>query len=214
MTFLLVVFYLLLLLLLLLLFLPLSYGVRFALRENITYRVHGGSALAAFDAEGGESGTSARFRLLGIPFRIKPGKKEEKKEQKKPEKEKKGQRFGFPRFLLKKENLKHILRFCIELLAMLKPRVFRLDVKVGFVEPEYNGLALAAFYSLKTVFPDFGLNWETAWEQEHAEADGEIAGSVVPARVLWHVIVFLLSARTLRMLQELRRRKKAAAAAT
>jgi len=102
----------------------------------------------------------------------------------------------------------------IDLLVMTKPRIFRVNARVGFVEADLNGMAMAAFYSLKSVFPEFGLHWETVWEEETAEADGEIAGRVIPGTVLWRVLVFLLSRPTLWILQELRRQKKAAAAET
>jgi hypothetical protein len=200
MTVFLVILGFLLLLLALLLFLPLSYSFRFDLGEDIAYRALGGSALFAFVAERRENNTMLRLRLLGIPVRIRPGEKE-KQESDKPEKKKEKKGAGFPWFILKKETVKHFARFVIELLVMIKPRVFRVNARVGFVEPDLNGMAMALIYSLRSVFPEFGLHWETAWEEETAEADGEIAGHIMPAAVLWRALVFLFSRPTLRILR-------------
>lgn len=197
----------------LLLLLPLSYSFRFSLGKHIAYRALGGSALLALLAERRDGITTFRWRLLGIPIQMRPGQKE-RRASSGSERIRKPKKSGFSWSLLNGETVKHFAGLLMDLLALIKPRVFRISARVGFAEPDLNGSALAAFYSLKSAFPGIGLHWQTEWGEETAEAEGEIAGQVIPGAVLWRLLVFILSRPTLRVFRELRRQKKRAAAAT
>lgn len=212
MTFLLLLLGLLLFFLVLLLFLPFSYRIRYHLGEEVHYQADLGSPLVGLHAKGAGNNVF-RFLFFGVYSRPLSGKESGKRSsgKKQPAAERKTNKTRFPTSLLKREYIKHVVRFSSDLLAMLKPGIFWLNVRAGFVEPEYNGLALAIFYGLASTFREFPVYWETVWEQETLEADGEVAGRFIPAFVLWRILVFLFSHPTLRLLQQMRRQKKATA---
>lgn len=198
----------------LILILPFTYSVRFALGDDVAYRVFVGSILLALTAERADEGvTSVRLRLLSLPF-ISVGRKGKNKKKESDNADRKDKRSGFPWYLLNRETLKHISGLFVDLVSMLKPKIFQVNARVGFVEPDYNGFVLAFISTAKALYPGFPLRWDVVWEQEQAEADGEIAGRVILATMFWRVVVFIFSWQTMQLLLQWRRQKKSAVSAT
>lgn len=198
-----------LLLLSLVLFCPFSYYLSLALTHELIVVVKIGSPLfrLIFQKKGRRS--SVESFILGWRLPKKGSTKKRKEIKKEPKKEsKKKESSPFPLSLINRALLGHVVEFLVDLLKILKPKVFYLHGKVGFDEPEINGLAQAFYHLFKVALPAFPLQFETVWDQELFHIKGQLRGRVLPARFLGKVLFFLLSKKTLVFFYQLQKRRK------
>ena len=193
----------------LVLFLPLSYSIRAEYKEVLSYSVSLGSPLFRFRSKRYGEATKTHLLILGLPIEKKQRLDRIEKE-KKPKTKKKRQ--SMPWALLTRENLRHIFKLVADLLAMIRPRYLMFNARVGLAEPDLNGWLLAAYYSLQSLYAEFPLRWESVWDEECVEVEGAVDGSFIPAVLLWRLVVFIASRKTIRILWAMRRKKVAATA--
>lgn len=110
--------------------------------------------------------------------------------------------------LLNRRNINHLFCFLLKIYRLIKPDDFCLNFFLSFDDPYYNGLLLAFYYSLKGYFPDFPLKLTLNWQEEVIEGRGEAVGKIIPAVIIYHLLFFLFSTQTLKIIWQLYRNKK------
>lgn len=195
----------LLLLLSLILFCPVSYRANYRWDDVLSYQGAFGSCLFRFVVAGQGREISMDYRIFGISFQ--PGRKEERDKKKKkdrkgkkskPDQEKMPWRFSLA--LITRENIEHFLWFLVGFLRLLKPNIFQIHLQVGSLDPGINGMILAVLNSIRFSYPSFPVYWEAIWEEDIFASDGKIQGGFILARLFWHILMFLFSRRTGRIL--------------
>ena len=121
-------------------------------------------------------------------------KKNAKKEKKKKKKS------GIPFSIIRYENIKHIFQLLIDLLKMILPKHLRLYFLIGLEEPHLNGWLIASYYSLKGIYPKLPINMDIDWEKETYESNGELSGYIIPIQIIFRVLTFIFSVKTLKIL--------------
>ena len=122
---------------------------------------------------------------------------------KKKEKSKKKSAFNFDFKLINKENLNHIFRFIVELFKILKMDYLKLYIYFSFADPYYNGLFLAFYYTIKELFDYPDLKAEISWQEVVFEAEGSTGGKIIPAQIIFHLLKFVFSLKTIKILWRL-----------
>ncbi|RAK09329.1 hypothetical protein C8C77_10631 [Halanaerobium saccharolyticum] len=107
--------------------------------------------------------------------------------------------FNFDFRLINKKNLKHIFKFIVKLLKILKMDYLKLDIIFSFADPYYNGIFLAYYYTLKELFdyPDFKVRIN--WQEVMFEAEGSTGGKIIPLQIIVHFLKFIFSIRSLKI---------------
>ena len=132
--------------------------------------------------------------------KIEEAKKAKLEKEKKKEKEKeKKKKLNFPLKVLSIENVKHVLRFVIDLLKMIFPRHLKLYFLIGLEEPHLNGWTLAYYHSLKGIYPKLPINIDVNWEEEDFQSEGELSGTIIPIQLFFRTLVFIFSIRTIKV---------------
>ncbi|MFN2339989.1 MAG: hypothetical protein ABR547_01790 [Halanaerobium sp.] len=120
--------------------------------------------------------------------------------EKKAEKKSK---FKFDFKLINKENLKHIFKFIIEMLRILKLDYLKLKVVFSLADPYYNGLFLAYYYTLKELFNYPDLKVEINWQEVVFEANGSAGGKIIPLKIIYQILKFIFSLKSLKIFWQL-----------
>ncbi len=195
-----------------LLFCPWRYRLQGAYCEGWAYHVSLRFACLAFTRERTLNGVEQAFSLLGHRFpkrtpRSKIKTAEDKAKPKAAEKQRQsGSRFSLHGFSV--SELRLILRLAGDLLAALKPRVWHVDLLIGFIEPEYNGMLLGVYHTWKGLDPRIPCRVAVDWEREVVEFSGAAAGRVFLAGLGVRVLKHLLSRPGWRMVLRLVRERR------
>ena len=132
--------------------------------------------------------------------------KDDKKEKTTDDDEK--SKKGFPFKLISKDNINHLLRFLIKLYRSIRPDIFKLDLLLGLSDPYHKGLISAYYHSLKGSYPKLPVNIEVNWQKEVVEGQGKIAGKIFPIVLISHLIIFIFTPQTIKILWQLYKHKK------
>ncbi len=118
--------------------------------------------------------------------------------------------FSFPRQIITKSNMDHIFSFLIKFLKKLKPAEFNFNLTGSFSDPYYNGILLAVYYTLINHYPNLPVNISISWPEEYLKTDGKISGRIIPTAVIFNLLVFIFSKKTIKILWKLYLYKKSA----
>ncbi len=124
-------------------------------------------------------------------------------DQKSKKKQKDKSKFNFDFKLLKRENLNHIFKFIVEMIKILKMDYLKLRVLFSLGDPYYNGLFLAYYYTLKELFDYPDLKAEINWQEVVFEAEGSAGGKIVPLQIIYHILKFIFSIKSLKIFWQL-----------
>jgi hypothetical protein len=114
----------------------------------------------------------------------------------------------FPFKLITKENLSHILKFLLSLYKKVKVNEIDFKFLINFEDPYYNGILLSSYYTIKGVYPNLPITIKINWEKEVSKAQGKIEGDFRPIIILYTILAFILSPRTLKILWKYYKFKK------
>ncbi len=154
--------------------------------------------------------------IAGQSFSLHPekwAKKEKNKEEKKEKKQSKNLSFPAVYRCLERELIGSVMVLLGDLLRILKPKRVVIKGKLGFAEPHLNGWLAAITNMLEQCCEVMKLNIEPVWEEEHYEGTFTIEGAVAICVLLFRLARFMLTRRTLKFLNQLRKEKKASCAA-
>ena len=132
-------------------------------------------------------------------------KKVEKKIDKN-NKEKSSFKFLFK--LITKENISHIFKFLFSLYKKIRTDKVDLHILINLDDPYYNGILLSTYYSIKGVYPNLPIKININWQKEVNKAQGKIKGSFRPISLLYMIVIFVFSPRSLKILWQYYRFKK------
>ena len=104
--------------------------------------------------------------------------------------------------VISQDNLNHIFKFIIKLLNYLKSDLLKIKLHFSLSDPYYTGLFFAYYYSLKKLFKKGVLELKVSWQETIFKGDLEITGKVIIIKLIWILITFLFSLRTLRLLKQ------------
>lgn len=195
-----------------LIIIPYNYLFQFSYKDNLTYKIALKTIIFSFVLEKTKNTEEKYFKIFGIKKDIeeKTDKKEKKKDKSKTEKtiknkikekvknEAKKRDFSFPTKIITSENIFHVIHFIRDILKMLKPKVFKFHFLLGLKDPYQSGLILAYYHSLKGMYPKLPININIDWQKEVYEAEGKIAGYILPGQLLLRILIFIFSAQTIK----------------
>ncbi len=146
---------------------------------------------------------------LSIFFNPEKWDKKEKKKEKTP-----GKNVSFFAFMrcLERDLIGSVRMLLGDLLGMLKPKKLEIKGKLGFAEPHLNGWLVAIICMLEQ-WNEIKLNIEPVWEEEHYEVAVKVEGRLVLCAMIFRMARFILTRRTLKFFNQLRKEKKASFAA-
>ena len=115
---------------------------------------------------------------------------------------------SFPFKLITRDNLSHLLSFLIKEFKLIKPDNYELDLILSFSDPYHNGLTLALYHSLLGVYPNLPVSLKVDWQKEVVEAQGKAVGKIFPIIPLAHLLIFILTPKTIKILWQLYKHNK------
>lgn len=193
-----------------LIIIPYNYLFQFSYKDNLTYKIALKTIIFSLVFEKTKGSEVKYYKIFGIKKDIKekPDKKEKVKSKtskeiknqikEKVKNEAKKRDFSFPLKIISSENIFHVIHFIRDILKMLKPKVFKLDFLLGLEDPYQSGLILAYYHSLKGIYPKLPINININWQKEVYEAEGKIAGFILPGQLLLRILIFIFSAQTIK----------------
>ncbi|SIR04509.1 hypothetical protein [Halanaerobium kushneri] len=101
--------------------------------------------------------------------------------------------------LINKENFSHLFKFILDIIKILKADYLKLNLLFSFEDPYYNGLFLAYYYTFKEVFDYPNIKVEVNWQEVIFEADGSIGGKIRPGEIIYHILKFIFSLKSLKI---------------
>lgn len=141
-------------------------------------------------------------------FKEKIKAKTEPEAKKQSEKSKSKTKFKFNFKIISRENIKHLFKFIIDLLKILKMDYLKLELLFSLDDPYYNGLFLAYYYTLKELFDYPDLKAEINWQEVVFEAEGSAGGKIIPLQIIFHFLKFIISLKTLKIFWQIYQSKK------
>ncbi|MGM0603537.1 MAG: hypothetical protein ACQESS_09520 [Bacillota bacterium] len=123
---------------------------------------------------------------------------------------KKIRHFHFPRKIITKENMDHIFSFLIKLFKKVKPAECGCSLLGSFTDPYYNGIVLAAYSTLINYYPNLPVNISILWPEKDLKIEGKISGRIIPAAVIFNLLIFFFSKKSINILWNLYVYKKSA----
>ena len=211
------IFLFLIFLLLILISLPYVFQLNFEYKEKFHYKIVVNNFFLKINHSSNHTGKNKNYIKLfnyqhNIANKDKKKIENEKQNKKGNNKEKKiikkKRRFRLYIKLFNKRNINHLLCFLLKIYNLIKPDDFCLNFFLSFDDPYYNGLLLAFYHSLKSNFPDFPLKITINWPEEVIEGRGKAAGKIIPVVIIYHLLFFLFSTQTLKILWQLYKSKK------
>ncbi len=213
------ILFIFLLLILLLIFWPVSYKGRFSYEENFACEFKLETLFIRFCCRRDERGGECRIKIMGFTF----FRQKKEKEKSRPEDEKKlpGEDAGVDIFekikylpevfrgeIFSRGNLAHLKKHLIRLLSRLMPRTYRISLNVGCPKPHWNGLILSFYYAF--IYPRTGdkITCSIDWERELFVGRGEFEGCFSPAEIIFILLFFLFSRRTVKMIYHIIKRRR------
>lgn len=105
--------------------------------------------------------------------------------------------------IINKDSLFHMGRFILSLLKIIKLDRYFCNLTVSTSEPYYDGIIMALYYSF--IYPLLGSNIKLKPGKNNMvfKVKGEIAGSFIPGKILYRVIIFILSPRSIKLFYNL-----------
>ena len=199
---------------------PFRYKIEYTYEEKLDYQIAAGAPVFSYRIDNLAGQQESKIKVFGIPLSSDREKPEEKSKsspsEKKTDKTSKNILVKLKSIyhdeLYSKKNFVHIYDLLRDVFSLLKPKYYSFNITVGLPEPDLNGLLLAFYYSLKSPRPQFPVSLQINWEREVIESRGIISGSVIPLRLIWQLLRFLLSPTTLKLLWQIRRQQKAESA--
>ncbi|UNC92912.1 hypothetical protein [Candidatus Contubernalis alkaliaceticus] len=197
----------------------------------LTYRVKAGYGKEFF-AQGGvsqmplysflfsycpqEARVHLKFLFIPFSFQVNPGEQKEKKPRKKKENKKQKEKESssqkdsskFIKVFMKRSTLEHMLSLLWDLLGILKPEKLEIRGEIGLEEPHLLGWLLAFLWSFKSLCNIFRIELQPLWDREHYDLEVNLEGKMVPGAVLFRLLKFLFSKRTLEIWRQWRKQKK------
>lgn len=202
----------LLFLFLLILFCPVSYSGYYSYQGKIVYDLCLGFPFLKIRMNRNGSIKKRQIRLLG--FRLFLGKKknktklQNKKTKTKPQKISKNKRSSFSWRAFQLEDVYHIFSFFKNFLTKLKPSSARVNLRVGFSEPDYNGFCTAFYYMFFANLQSVDINLITAWEEEVFEVVGEWQGRFFIVSLVLLMVTFFLNKRSIAIFKKMWKQKR------
>ncbi len=195
---------------------PFKYKIEYTYQEKLNYQITAGSPIFSYKINNISGQQESKMRIFGIPLSSDRKKTEEEDRSPRPEKETEKTSKSIPGKLksiyqidlFNRKNFSHVYGLLRNLLSLIKPKYYNIDITAGLPEPDLNGLLLAFFYSLKSSRSEFPVSLKINWEREVIETWGIISGSVVPLQLIGQLLCFLFSPTTLKLLWQLRRQQK------
>lgn len=189
---------------------PYNYFFQYSYKDNLSYKIAVRTIVFSLVLEKTKNYEVKYFKIFGIKKNIaekkdKKGKKKSKTDSSIPnqikekiKKETKKRDFNFLIKVISSEDIFHVINFLKDILKMLKPKNFKLNFLLGLDDPYQNGLVLAYYNTLKGIYPKFPVNININWQAEVYEAEGEIAGYILPRQLLLRLLFFIFSAQTIK----------------
>ncbi len=198
-------------LILMILVTPVKYTINAQYQDELKYSFKVWSGLLfKFELDPPAGKNVLQFKFLGIswPVRNRPRSRKETSPKRNPNSNFSG--FRILRSFL--ENRLHITIWKLfkNLLAAFKPDDININGSYGFYEPDITAWVLPCCYFLNGMNEAYTVNLNPVWDQEYLEISLLIAGSIIPALLLWYLIKFILQASTWRFLSAVRKNKKPA----
>jgi len=195
---------------------PFKYKIEYSYQEKLEYQIAAGSPVFSYKAKNISGEQESSMRIFGIPLSAEGKKREKKERSPRPDKKTKKTSKSLPEKLksiyqddlFSRKNFWHIYGLLRDILTLLKPKYYNINITAGLPEPDLNGLLLAFYYSLKSSRSEFPVSLKVNWEREVIETRGIISGAVLPLRLIGQLLCFLLSPTTLKLLWQLRRQQK------
>ncbi len=100
-----------------------------------------------------------------------------------------------------------IWRLLKQLLTACQPNEVIITGRYGFYEPHLTAWVLPCLYLLDGLNETYCIDLYPVWDQEYLEMYLKAAGSIIPALLLWYLLVFILQASTWRFLLAVRKNK-------
>lgn len=75
---------------------------------------------------------------------------------------------------------------------VIRPRKMVIKAKIGFSEPHYTGWLMAAAGWLQAASQNYQIQVEGVWDEAWLEGDMMIGGRVMPARLFWQILKFII----------------------
>lgn len=106
------------------------------------------------------------------------------------------------------EILSHFFSFLKSIINEIKPKNCKLHLVIAFADPYYNALVLAYYYLLEGIlnFSDFKV--ETNWQKSVFKAAGRISGQIIPIRIMFVLLKFIFSIKTIKFFWQLYKSNK------
>jgi hypothetical protein len=92
-----------------------------------------------------------------------------------------------------------LFKFILDIIKILKADYLKLNLLFSFEDPYYNGLFLAYYYTFKEVFDYPNIKVEVNWQEVIFEADGSIGGKIRPGEIIYHILKFIFSLKSLKI---------------
>jgi len=196
-----------------LIIIPYNYILQFSYKDNLRYQIVVKTIIFSLVLEKKEGHEEKHFKIFGIKKELKDESEKIEKDNKKSKtkediknkvkekvkKEAKKRKFDFPQNIISSENIFHVFRFIRDILKMLIPKQFKLYFLLGLDDPYQSGLILAYFHTLKGIHPKLPVNIDIDWQKEVYEAEGKISGYISPGQLLFRLLIFIFSTKTLKI---------------
>jgi len=216
-NFLLLIFLSLIFLFLVLISLPYFFQLNIEYKEQFHYEIVVNNFFSKIKHSNNHTGKNENYiKLFNYQHNIanKDKKKIENKTQNKNDNNQgnkiieKKRKFRLYIKLFNRRNINHLLCFLLKIYQLIKPDDFCLNIFLSFDDPYYNGLLMAFYHSLKGCFPDFPLRITVNWQEEVIEGKVKAAGKIIPVVIIYHLLFFLFSTQTLKIIWQLYKSKK------
>ncbi|ADQ14593.1 hypothetical protein [Halanaerobium hydrogeniformans] len=211
-----ILFALILFFLITLLLIPYDYKINLAYADDLKYLMLIKFAFISFKIKGKLLSTELtisffdyNINLAEIPFlknkdlsTLSKPKKSKGSDKKKVKSFKNKINFKEFSLIINQENFSHIFKFLIRLFDYFKDTLIKIKLNFSLSDPYYLGLFFAYYYNFKKIFKKGVLETNICWQETKLKADLELTGNVIVIRLLWILISFLFSMKTLRLLKQ------------
>lgn len=100
---------------------------------------------------------------------------------------------GFIKMFWKDRVLKKaLLGLANDIWKVIRPRTMQVKARIGFSEPHYTAWLMAAAGMLQTANPGYTIQLEGVWDEAWLEGELLISGRIMPARLFWLILRFII----------------------
>lgn len=116
---------------------------------------------------------------------------------------------GFIKTIIKNRTLKPaLLDLAQGIWKVIFPRKMLIKARIGFSEPHYTGWLMAVAGMLQAASPSYDIQLEGIWDEAWLEGEIIISGRIMPARLLWQILKFIIKPEIRSAYKRLRAQEK------